>query len=214
MSDVEDGECSGVPRGPSVRWNGVGSCYGHNPFQSLSESPIPYKGLCQPKEEEEEQGKGEVGQDRTLAALPCWERTMPGQGGDPAAPGQPLVQCQGLDPGSGNGTDLPAGAGVPQEVVPGHQAVPEADARVAHAAVAAGDGHAGGGRARGHGVDAGVLGARLVGRLATRATDDRAGAQVVFTRIPRATAATLDMGGTDKMTSSPCQSILCPEPLP
>lgn len=182
-----------------------------NPSQNL---PSLIKACASPKRKRKSREKERWDRIGPFAALPCWERTMPGQGGDPAAPGQPLVQCQGLDPGSGNGTDLPAGAGVPQEVVPGHQAVPEADARVAHAAVAAGDGHAGGGRARGHGVDAGVLGARLVGRLTTRATDDRAGAQVVFTRIPRATAATLDMGGTDKMTSSPCQSILCPEPLP
>lgn len=73
---------------------------------------------------------------------------MPAQAADPAAPAQPRVW---------GGTDLTARAGAPQEVVPGHQAVPEADARVANAAVAAGDGHAGGGRARGHGVDAGVL---------------------------------------------------------
>lgn len=92
--------------------------------------------MCKLKKEE--QGQGEVGGDGTPAALPCWERTMPAQAGDPAAPAQPRVW---------GGTDLPARAGAPQEVVPGHQAVPEADARVAHAAVAAGDGHAGGGRA-------------------------------------------------------------------
>lgn len=78
------------------------------------------------------------------------------------------------DPASGNGTDLPTGAGVPQEVVPGHQGVPKTDARVTNAAVAAGDGHAGSGGARGHGVDTGVLAARLVGRLTARAADHRA----------------------------------------
>lgn len=77
-----------------------------------------------------------------------------------------------LDPGSGNGTNLPTGAGVPQEVAPGHQAVPKADAaRVTNAAVAAGDGHAGSGRARGHGVDTGVLVARLLGWLTACPTD-------------------------------------------
>lgn len=114
------------------------------------------------------------------------------------------------DPGRGDGTDLPAGAGAPQEVIPGHQAVPEADARVAHAAVAAGDGHAGRGRARGHGVDASVLRARLVSWLPTRATHHRARTQVVLTRVPGATAASLDMGGDTQNDIKP----LPEHPLP
>lgn len=97
-----------------------------------------------------------------------------------------------LELGPGSGTDLPAGAGAPQEVGPGHQALPKADARVTDAAVAAGDGHAGGGRPRGHRVDTGALAARLVGRLAARAADHRARAEVVFAGVPRAAAAALD----------------------
>lgn len=90
-------------------------------------------------------------------------------------------------------TDLPAGAGAAQDVGPGHQVVPKAAAtsRAADAAVAAGDGHAGGG-ARGHGAEAGVLRARLVGRLTAAAAHHRARAQVVLAGVPRVTAAALD----------------------
>lgn len=181
-----------------------------HPFPIPLSNPHPLQralGLCEPKEEEEEQGEGEVGGDRSLAAWRGKDSARTGWGPSSTGPAGSVVPGTGQWPGTLD-TDLPAGAGVPQEVVPGHQAVPQADAGVAHAAVAAGDGHAGGGRARGHGADAGVLRARLVGRLATRATEHRAGAQVVFTGVPRAAAA-LHAGGTDKTASSPCQSILC-----
>lgn len=90
-------------------------------------------------------------------------------------------------------TDLPARAGAAQDVGPGHQVFPEAAAtsRASEAAVAAGDGHAGGG-ARGHGAEAGVLRARLVGWLTAAAAHHRARAQVVLAGVPGVTAAALD----------------------
>ena len=103
-------------------------------------------------------------------------------------------------PGSGNGTNLLTGVGVPQEVGPAaHQGVPKVSdgAGVADAAVGAGDGHAGSGRARGDGVDTGVRVARLLGRLTARAADHRARAEVVFAGVPRGSAATLEGEGKD-----------------
>lgn len=69
-------------KGPSIRWNVVGSCYGHIPFQSLSQSPIPYKEACaRPRRKRKDREK-----ERWEGIGPCSKALL---GKDDARTGRP-----------------------------------------------------------------------------------------------------------------------------